>query len=219
MNETVSAKVVEFIRMMLPESPRLLQEIAEECQEGFIPLVTPETAQFLKVLIQHKKPSRILEIGTGIGYSAILLALANPQAKVTTIEIDEDRHERALQNFKRAGIDQRITALRGDASEVLPKLKGSFDFIFMDAAKGQYPEFFARVWPLLESGGLLVIDNIFLGGWVIDMTWPKRRKKTMVCRVRELLEMLKHHPGLTTSIVPLGDGLTVSVRRKSDEES
>lgn len=212
--------ITNFLREMLPERSELLKKIEKECLAEHIPLVEPEVGKFLQVLVSIKKPSRILEIGTGIGYSTILLAQATNTSKhVTTIEIDNSRYERACENFKEAGLSEVITPLWGDANEVIPTLKKSFDFVFMDAAKGQYPEFFIKIWPLLQKEGVLVIDNIFLNGWVISMTWPERRKKTMVCRVRKLLETLKNHTELTTAIVPLGDGLSVSTRRATHEKS
>lgn len=216
MSEHMSEKTIDFIREMLPvQDNELLKRIEAECEKEFIPLVKPETGRFLQVLVNLQKPRRILEIGTGFGYSTILLASAcqGRKASLTTIEIDEDRFNRACQNFRTAGVAGMISPLCGDAGVLLPKLEDKYDFIFLDAAKGQYPEFFAKLWPLLEQGGTLVIDNVFLGGWVIDMYWPERRKKTMVCRVRELLETLKNHPDLITSLIPLGDGLALSVRR------
>jgi predicted O-methyltransferase YrrM len=213
--DTETGKIAGFLRMMTPERPELLKRIEEECRAEYIPLVTPETGRFLQVMVQACKPARILEVGTGIGYSAILLAAAGRERlqKITTIEIDPIRFERARRNFHEAEIMGLVEPLLGDAAEIIPTLTAGYNFVFMDAAKGQYPDFFSKIFPLLNSGGILIIDNIFLGGWVVEMTWPERRKKTMVCRVRELLETLKDHPELATSLIPLGDGLAVSVRR------
>lgn len=215
MEAIVPGKLTDFLRMMLPERTELLNRIALECRNEYIPMVAPETGQYLQIMIKAFKPKNILEVGTGIGYSSILLASAggNEEMRLTTIEIDEERYNRACQNFKEAGLEKKINPLLGNATEIIPTLGQEYDLIFIDAAKGQYPDFFAKIWPLLKSGGILLVDNIFLGGWVIDMTWPERRKKTMVCRVREFLEMLKNHPDLATSLIPLGDGLAVSVRR------
>lgn len=215
MSEIVSEKIVEFIRQLLPERNAALEELAEECQKEWIPLVQPEVGQFLQVLVQIRSAERILELGTGIGYSTILLANALPrQGRITTIEIDPERCRRACENFCRFNVEGQIKSLLGDANEILETLEGEFDFIFVDAAKGQYPEFFDKLWPRLAPGGVLVMDNVFMNGWVIDMYWPERRKKTMVCRLRQMLETLKGHSGLLTSVLPLGDGLTVSIRKK-----
>lgn len=211
-------KVVKFMREMLPEKSALFTELEKECMRDYIPLIEPEVGRFLQVLLEIKQAERVLEIGTGIGYSTLWMALASERKNrhITTVEIDPARYERACQYFQKAGVASLITPLLGDAREVIPKLEGSFDFVFMDAAKGQYPEFFQQIWPLLEPGGVLVIDNILLNGWVIDMYWPERRKKTMVCRLRELIEELKNHPGLKTSLIPLGDGVSVSVKMKAE---
>jgi len=203
------------MREMLPEKPPLFTEIEKECMRDYVPLIEPEVGQLLQVLLGIKQAEKILEIGTGLGYSTLWMAMAPDQGnrRITTVEIESERHKRACHYFKEAGVSSIITPLLGDAREVISKLEGPFDFVFMDAAKGQYPEFFQKVWPLLVPGGVLVIDNILLNGWVIDMYWPERRKKTMVCRLRELLEMLQNHPELSTTVLPLGDGVSVSVKK------
>lgn len=220
MSEIVPDKIVEFIRQMLPKRDDILEKMAEECKAEWIPLVQPEVGQFLQVMVRIKQARNILEIGTGIGYSAILLAQAMvEQGRITTIEISPERYERACENFRQLQVANKITPLLGDANELLTTLKEPFDFIFVDAAKGQYPEFFHKVMPLLAPQGVIVMDNVFMNGWVIDMYWPERRKKTMVCRLRQMLEMLQNQADLVTSVLPLGDGLTVSVRRENCAES
>lgn len=215
MFEVVPVTVASFLREMLPERTALLKRIEEECAREYIPIIEPEVASFLQVLAGIKNARRILEIGTGIGYSALRLALSpgTGDRHITTIEIDRDRYERACANFRAGEIENLVTPLWGDAAQILPTLQGTYDFVFMDAAKGQYPDFFTKIWPMLEVGGVLVVDNIFLNGWVIEMSWPERRKKTMVCRVRELLDTLTGHPDLLTSLVPIGDGVAVCMRR------
>lgn len=203
----------------MPERSQMLTDLEEECKRKWIPLIEPEVAQLLQVLLSIKKPKKVLEIGTGIGYSSISMASCLQAAGViiTTIEIDQERYKRACNNFKSAGITEMMEPLLGDANEILSTLVGPYDFIFIDAAKGQYPEFFQKVIPLLADEGMIVMDNIFLNGWVIDMTWPERRKKTMVCRIRELLEELKDHSDFMTTVLPLGDGVSVSTRRRNSE--
>lgn len=214
MPEIITDKTKEFIRKMLPDRNGALDQLAKECQAEWIPLVQPEVAQFLQVLVQIKQAQHVLEIGTGLGYSTILLAQALAgRGRITTIEIAPQRYERACANFRQFKIEDMVTPLLGDANQLLGGLEGVFDFIFVDAAKGQYPEYFVRLWPKLDKHGVLVMDNVFMNGWVIDLFWPERRKKTMVCRLRQMLDTLKEHQGLLTSVLPLGDGLTVSVRR------
>ncbi|MBZ4652832.1 MAG: hypothetical protein JG781_170 [Peptococcaceae bacterium] len=221
MSEILWPNLVKFIQDMVPERSGLLKELEMECQAEHIPMIQPQVGQFLLLLLSIHKPVRILEIGTAIGYSTLWFtqALQDTRGHITTIELDKDRYERACANFLRAGVAGRITPLLGDANELLPTLKGPYDFIFIDAAKGQYGEFFAKAWALLAPAGVIVMDNIFLNGWVIDMTWPHRRKKTMVVRVRDLLENITSHPDLLTSLIPLGDGLSVSIRRNAHEKS
>lgn len=214
MSEVLPQHVVAFLQELLPPRSELLQTIEKECQAEYIPLVDPEVGRFLQVLLQIKGARRVLELGTGIGYSTILLASLNDQKDrhITTIEIDEGRYRRACRNLEAAGVSQSVTALCGDAAEILPELSGMFDFIFLDAAKGQYPFLFEKAWRLLEPGGVIVCDNVFLNGWVIGRNWPERRKKTMVCRVRSFLENLRDDRRLDTTVLPLGDGLAVSVK-------
>lgn len=215
MSEIVADNIIEFIRQLLPKRDEALEKLAAQCKAEWIPLVQPEVGQFLQVLLQIKQAGRILELGTGVGYSTILLAQAMTwPGQITTIEIDPQCYERACTNFRQHKVAEKITPLLGDANELLPTLEGDFDFIFVDAAKGQYPEFFNKLWPKLAPQGVLIMDNIFMNGWVADMYWPERRKKTMVVRLRQMLETLKEHPGLVTSVLPLGDGLTVSVRKQ-----
>lgn len=220
MSNTVNERVNDFIRGFLPLGDEKIEKIAEECRSEWIPLVQPEVGQFLQVMIRIKKARRILEIGTGIGYSTILMARSLAKdGHITTIEIDQNRHQRAVRNFADYNVTNLITSLWGDANEVLELLEGNYDFVFLDAAKGQYPEMFLKIWPLLEPGGVMIMDNIFLNGWVIDMTWPERRKKTMVVRMREILQTITAHQMLDTSIIPMGDGIAVCVRRTEDEKS
>jgi len=214
----IPENITRFMRELIPEKPPLFTKIEKECRRDYVPLIEPETGQLLQVLLGIKKAERILEIGTGIGYSSLWMALAPVQTRrhITTVEIDPKRYERACYYFNEAQVSSMITPLLGDAREVISQLDGTFDFVFLDAAKGQYPEFFQKIWPLLEPGGVLVFDNVLLNGWVIDLYWPERRKKTMVCRMRKLLEMLKNHPELVTTVLPLGDGVSVSVRKNEN---
>lgn len=219
MSHIAQDKITDFIRSFLPLSDDRIEKIAQECRNEWIPLVQPEVGQFLQVLLRTKKAKRILEIGTGIGYSTILMARSlTKEGHITTIEIDQNRYERAVSNFKDNNVAHMVTPLLGDANEVLESLQEIYDFVFLDAAKGQYPEMFLKIWPLLEPGGVMVMDNIFLNGWVIDMTWPERRKKTMVVRMREILQTITAHQLLDTSIIPMGDGIAVCVRRSEHEK-
>jgi predicted O-methyltransferase YrrM len=170
---------------------------------------------FLKFLLQVQKPRKILEVGTAVGFSALLMSEYAPEGcTITTIEKYEKRIPIARENFKRAGKEDRITLLEGDAMEILKGLDDSYDFIFMDAAKGQYIYYLPELLRLLPEGGILVSDNVLQDGDVIESRFAvERRNRTIHARMREYLYVLTHSDELTTSILPLGDGVTVSVRK------
>ena len=139
--------------------------------------------------------------------------------RLTTIEKYEKRIPVAKENFRRAGREEQITFLEGDAAEILHGLTGSFDFIFMDAAKGQYIHFLPDVLRLLEPGGILVSDNVLQDGDVLESRFAvERRNRTIHSRMREYLYMLTHHPQLATSVLPLADAVTLSVKLEEGEE-
>ena len=170
-----------------------------------------EVKAMLEVLCMLKKPLKILEIGTAIGYSASVMAKASPkEVKITTIERDSSMTQIALSNIQKASLDNNIRVIEGDALEVLPLLSSKYDLIFMDAAKGYYNEFFDFAINLLNDGGLLICDNVLYKGMTATDELVKRRQKTIVGRMREYLEMLCNHKKLKTSVIPIGDGVTIS---------
>ena len=162
-----------------------------------------------------KQPKHILEVGTAIGFSALLMSEYAPRdCKITTIEKYEKRIPLALENFKKAGKEDSITLLQGDALEILPTLAGEYDFIFMDAAKGQYIHFLPDILRLLKKDGLLVSDNVLQDGDVLESRFAvTRRNRTIHGRMRDYLYTLKHTEELTTAIIPLGDGVALSVKQ------
>lgn len=210
----VDERTVTFINSMeLPEDP-LLEEIEKEALESFVPIIRTETKSLLKVLLTLAKPARILEVGTAVGYSALIMAAYAPEhCKITTIENYEKRIPIARANFARAGKESDITLIEGDALEVMKGLKGPYDFIFMDAAKGQYIHYLPEVMRLLTPGGLLLSDNVLQDGDIINSRFAvERRNRTIHSRMREYLFELKHREELQTTILPVGDGVAVSVR-------
>lgn len=198
-----------------PESP-LLEQIEQEALAGYVPIIRKETQSFLKVLVMMQQPSRILEIGTAVGFSALLLSEYMPKGgRITTIEKYEKRIPVARENFRRAGKEDQIMLIEGDALEVMRTLEGPYDFIFMDAAKGQYIHYLPETVRLLADGGVLVSDNVLQDGDVIESRFAvERRNRTIHSRMREYLYELKHHGQLTTSIIPLGDGVAISVKKE-----
>ena len=212
----VDERMVTYIRSLeRPENP-VIEAIEQEALESFVPIIRKETQSFLKVMMLMNRPARVLEVGTAVGFSAILMSEYLPEgSRITTIENYEKRIPIARNNFKRAGKEEQITLIEGDALEVMKTLEGPYDFIFMDAAKGQYLHFLPEVLRLLKSGGLLVSDNILQEGDLIESRFAvERRNRTIYKRMREYLYELKHNPSLITSIIPLGDGVTVSVKQE-----
>lgn len=191
-----------------------LDELEQRARRDGIPIIRREMQSFLKLLLRLKKPARILEVGTAVGFSALLMCENTPEdTKITTIEKFEKRIPEARENFRRAGREARISLLEGDAADLLKELRGSFDFIFMDAAKGQYIHFLPEIMRLLEPGGLLVSDNVLQEGDIIESHFAvERRNRTIYKRMREYLYALTHDERLQTAIVPVGDGAAVSVR-------
>lgn len=211
----VEERMTAYINSLDRGNTDLLNEIEEEAKKARVPVIRREMQSFLKTLLAVRQPRAILEVGTAVGFSALLMCEhAHPEAHITTIEKYEKRIPVARENFRRAGAEERITLLEGDAAEYLGQLCGPFDFIFMDAAKGQYIHFLPDVLRLLEPGGILVSDNVLQDGELIESRFAvERRNRTIHSRMREYLYELKHHPQLVTSILPLGDGVTLSVKQ------
>jgi len=210
----VDERMTAFINSLNPGNSMLLDEIEKEALEMHVPVIRKETQSFLKFLVKAWKPGRILEVGTAVGFSAILMSEYAPEeCSVTTIEKYEKRIPLARQNFIRAGREDQITLLEGDAMELLKGLEGPYDFIFMDAAKGQYIYYLPELLRMLSAGGILVSDNVLQDGDVIESRFAvERRNRTIHARMRKYLYMLTHCEELTTSILPIGDGVTVSIK-------
>ena len=196
------------------ENP-LLERVEQEAQEERVPIIRKETQSFLKTLLLIHKPERVLEIGTAVGFSALLMSEYLPgDGHITTIENYEKRIPIARDNFRRCGKEERITLIQGDALAVMKELEGPFDFIFMDAAKGQYLYYLPEAVRLLEPEGVLLSDNVLQGGDVLESRFlVERRDRTIHSRMREYLYELTHHQLLQTSILPLGDGVALNVKR------
>lgn len=208
-------RITDYINSLDSGHGQLCDRIAREAREAFVPIIRKETAAFLKTMVAAVKPMRILEVGTAVGYSALLMAQAMPEgAHITTIEKYEPRIPLAREHFKLAGMEGRITLIEGDAGDVLDNLSGTFDFIFMDAAKGQYIHWLPRMLSLMEPGSVLFSDNVLQDGNIVESRFAvERRDRTIHSRMREYLFTLKHMEELETSIIPIGDGVTLSVRR------
>lgn len=198
----------------VPEEP-LLERIEAEALAARVPIIRKETQSFLKTLLVLHKPRKVLEIGTAVGFSALLMSAYLPEGgHITTIENYEKRIPIARENFRQAGKEGVISLIQGDALAVMKELTEAYDLIFMDAAKGQYIHYLPEAVRLLAPGGVLVSDNVLQGGDVLESRFAvERRDRTIHSRMREYLYELKHHDQLQTSILPLGDGVALSVRK------
>jgi predicted O-methyltransferase YrrM len=195
-----------------------LDELERQALKDEVPIIRQDMQSFLKTLLAIHRPKRILEVGTAVGFSALLMAQnTEPDCHITTIEKYEKRILQARQNFARAGMDGRITLLEGDALAIMETLTESYDLIFMDAAKGQYIHFLPQALRLLRRGGVLISDNVLQDGDIIESHYAvERRNRTIYKRMREYLYVLKHTEGLLTSIVPVGDGAAVTVKQQEE---
>lgn len=212
----IDERITTFINSLETENSEILEAIEREALDTYVPIIRKEMQSFLKVLLTIQKPMSILEVGTAVGFSALLMSEYAPEGcEITTIEKYEKRIPIARENFQRAGKEKQITLIEGDAQEVLEGLKGSYDFIFMDAAKGQYIHYMPEVLRLLKAGGTLVSDNVLQDGEIIESRFAvERRNRTIHGRMRKYLYELKHHEDLVTSILPLGDGVAVSTKKE-----
>ena len=212
----IDDRMVAFINSFDKGNPPFLDEIEKFALETDVPIIRKSMQSFLRFLLTLHKPMKILEVGTAIGFSALLMSEYVPEGcEITTIEKYEPRIPIARENFRKAGKEDAITLLEGDATEILKELSGSYDLIFMDAAKGQYIHFMPDILRLLKEGGLLVSDNVLQDGDGIESRFAvTRRNRTIHARMREYLYELTHHPLLETCILPVGDGITLSVKKK-----
>lgn len=208
-------RIVSFINSLDSGKSQILSEIEKEAKADFVPIVRKEMQSLLRFLVASYKPEKILEVGCAVGFSSLLMWEASGnQAKITTIENYEKRIPIAKNNFKRAGAEEDITLLEGDATLILHEMEGAYPFIFMDAAKGQYPNMLPDVTRLLSKGGILVTDNILQDGDVCESRYAvTRRDRTIHSRVREYLYELTHSDVYETVILNIADGVTLSVKK------
>lgn len=211
----VNERMVTYINSLDEGHTSFLEQLEKQAISDGVPVIRREMQSFLKFLLAAVRPVRILEVGTAVGFSALLMCEYNPvSCEIITIENYEKRIPVARENFRKAGREKQIILLEGDAAKVLKTLDEPFDFIFMDAAKGQYLHFLPDVLRLLKSGGVLVSDNVLQEGDIIESRYAvERRNRTIYKRMREYLYDLKHNNELVTSLIPLGDGVALSTKR------
>lgn len=210
----IDERMVTYINSLDTGHTPFLENLERTAKQTKVPIIRREMQSFLKVFLKMKQPKRILEVGTAVGFSAVFMAqYGEPDAEITTIENYEKRIPIARENFEKSGFADRITLISGDAAEVLKTLDGPYDFIFMDAAKGQYIHFLPEVLRVLDKNGVLITDNVLQDGDIIESRFAvERRNRTIHKRMREYLFELTHNEGLLTSVVPLGDGIAITMK-------
>lgn len=208
-------RLASFINSFNTDYDDVITSIRKEAEENRVPIIRQEAGEFIKLLILMNKPKKILEIGTAVGFSAIFMSrFLDDDAHITTIENYPPRIAEAKKNFVRAGVESRITLMEGDAQEILPGLDEQYDFVFMDAAKGQYGFFFSEAVRLLKPNGILLCDNVLQDGDVLESRFAvTRRNRTIHSRMREYLHDLTHDPLLDTAILNVGDGMSLSMKK------
>lgn len=212
----VDERMRTYINSLDMGNTLFLENLEQYALKKRVPIIRREMQSFIKMFLALNQPKRILEVGTAIGFSTLLMCEYGPKdLEIVTIENYEKRIPIAKENFRKAQREKQITLLEGDAGKILKELDGSFDMIFMDAAKGQYINWLPDVMRLMKKGGVLISDNVLQEGDIIESHYlVERRNRTIYKRMREYLYELKHNPALVTSILPLGDGVTVSVKQE-----
>ncbi len=206
--------ITEYLNEKNPKKKGLLKELEEYAYQNKIPIIRPEVAQFILTITKIANPNNILEIGTAIAYSAIVLSAGLQElGKITTIEKDNQMANIAQENIIRANKQNTIKIINDDAKNVLPMLKGKYDLIFMDAAKGQYPKFLPACLSLLKTEGILITDNVLYKGMVANKALANARNKTIIKRLQEYNTQIMKHPDLISSIIPIGDGVAISYKK------
>ncbi len=211
-------RISQFIQSFLPERNAFLERVRKEALSEAVPILREETAALLRVCLKTKDKPRILELGTAVGYSALVMMDAiEGEGEIVTVENFPPRIEKAKENFGASPYKDKICLMEGDGAEILAELlekKEQFSFIFLDAAKAQYPLWFPSLLKLLSSGGILFCDNILQGELLLESRfYLERRQRTIHKRMREFLRLLQREKSLETSILPIGDGVSLSIKK------
>ena len=203
-----------YVENFLLPREELLVEMEQYAQAHHVPIMQLSGIEALSQILRIQNPKSILEIGTAIGYSAIRMAKALPNTSIVTIERDTNRVEVAKQFIAKSNVESQITVIEGDALEVEIDRNSTFDAVFIDAAKGQYMKFFEKYSPLVPSGGVLYIDNMYMHGLSdLDIKEVPRRKRTMIRNLKQFSDWIMQHPDYTSAFFPIGDGLLICLKR------
>lgn len=207
----VNERVVSYINSLSKNNEDICDKIEEYARRTKVPIIRKEIEPFLTSLLIMKNAKNILEIGTAIGYSSIFMSFAKDDIKITTIELDEARYNLAKENVKKANKEDVINLLLGDANEIIKDLNEEYDFIFLDAAKGQYINIFEDVLRLCKKDGVIVTDNVLQDGDILEAKFLiEKRDRTIHKRMRDFLYAITHDDRIHTSIIPIGDGIAIT---------
>lgn len=210
MSNIVFDKTDQYIKILTKINDPDLIVLADYAKENNVPIVTKEIAKFLQTMVAIHKPTSILEVGCAIGYSAILFAKAQKNAKIITVERNPVMIDKAKENFSKYGLEDRIKLIEGDALELIKSIEGSFDMVFIDAGKSHYKIFFEDLIAKVKPGGLIISDNVLFKGKICDDDLVDRRNRTIVRNMREYLEFISTDPRFETSVIPMGDGIAIT---------
>jgi predicted O-methyltransferase YrrM len=217
--DMIEENVIHYINKLNNPNEEWIHDIEQEAKEHNVPIMDKVGIAFLTQLIRMQKPSKVLEIGTAIGYSALRMASVHDAMKIVTIERDKNMFQRAKNNIEKQEKENQIVQLFGDALEVVEDVKayGPFDLIFIDAAKGQYEKFFMRYEQMLSKNGIIITDNVLFRGYVATESAETKRLKKIAEKIDRYNQWLVNHPDYTTTIFPIGDGVAITVPKEIKE--
>ncbi|WP_243290646.1 O-methyltransferase [Bacillus sp. FJAT-47783] len=214
-----NSKIELYIQNLLPPVDQQIRDMELYASEHQVPIMEKTAISVMLSILKLHQPHHILEIGTAIGYSAIRMVKSLPDAKVVTVERDQERYEEAIRNIQNAKLENKITTLYGDAFDLIEDIKkhGPYDVLFIDAAKGQYQRFFESFEPLLSVKAVIITDNVLFKGLVVEENIESKRIRSLVRKIKQYNEWLMNHPHYETTIIPVGDGVAVSIKRGERE--
>lgn len=202
--------IKDYLNELYPEHPKEIREIEDFAHKNSVPIMERESLEVLKYIIKIHKPKKILELGTAIGYSAIIMASIDNDIKITTMDRSEKFVSYAVENIKKFNLEDRIEIVFGEIDDNLDKLSDTYDLIMFDAGKSHYSEYFDKTMRLIDNGGIIFSDNVLFKGLIANDDLVPRRQRTITRNMREYLEFLTNSPGISSVVLPVGDGLAIS---------
>lgn len=202
--------IKDYLNGLYPQHSKEIREIEDFAHQNSVPIMERESLEVLKYIIKVHKPKRILELGTAIGYSAIIMALLDEEIQITTMDRSEKFVSYAVENIKKFQLEDRIEIVFGEIDENLDKLSGEYDLVMFDAGKSHYSEYFEKTMKLVDDGAIVFSDNVLFKGLIANDDLVPRRQRTITKNMREYLEFLTNSPGISSVVIPVGDGLAIS---------